>query len=188
MCMVSYLVEIGHHNWMVILLQIIHICSLRVENEWEPSMKHVVTKLGSPNKEIPFGRSPHASHCVDTFFGDFQEDISPFAKNPQHSEILNYAQIANPIPNSLESCNPNIERNNNFWSLYFDGSKSKEGVGVSCIIEDPKENKTLLVCRIEFEYTNNIAKYKVLIHGLRKAIDLNITCLKVFGNSVIIVM
>jgi ribonuclease HI len=73
------------------------------------------------------------------------------------------------------------------WSLYFDGSKSKEGAGAGCIIIDPTSNKTLMSCRLEFECTNNIAEYEALLQGLRKALDMHIQTLVVFGDSEIVV-
>lgn len=33
-------------------------------------------------------------------------------------------------------------------------------------------------CRFKFQYTNNVAKYKYLIQGLRKALDLGVECLR----------
>ena len=71
--------------------------------------------------------------------------------------------------------------------MYFDGYKTKEGVGVSCVLIDPKKNKTLINCRLEFECTNNVAEYEALIQGLKKAIDLDVKDLKVYGDSEIIV-
>ena len=38
----------------------------------------------------------------------------------------------------------------------------------------------------EFECTNNVAKYKALVQGLRKTLDLQIKCIKVFGDSQIV--
>jgi ribonuclease HI len=76
---------------------------------------------------------------------------------------------------------------NEFWSLYFDGSRSKEGVGVGCLLLDPKGNKMFISCRLEFDCTNNIAEYEALIQGLKRAIDLNVKLLIVFGDSEIIV-
>jgi ribonuclease HI len=73
------------------------------------------------------------------------------------------------------------------WSLYFDGSKSKEGVGGGCVLIDPASNKTLIACQLEFECTNNTAKYEALLQGLRKALDLKIQNLTVFGDSEIVV-
>jgi hypothetical protein len=37
------------------------------------------------------------------------------------------------------------------WSLYFDGSKYKEGAGAGCVLIDPADNKTLIASRLEFE-------------------------------------
>jgi len=52
---------------------------------------------------------------------------------------------------------------------------------------DPKKNKTLITCRLEFECTNNVSEYEALIRGLKKAIDLGVKDLKVYGDSEIIV-
>jgi ribonuclease HI len=76
---------------------------------------------------------------------------------------------------------------NQIWSLYFDGSKSKEGAGAGYIIIDPVGNKTLMACRLEFECTNNTAEYEALLQGLRKDLDMNIQNLVVFGDSEIVV-
>jgi ribonuclease HI len=73
------------------------------------------------------------------------------------------------------------------WTLYFDGSKSQEGLGAGCILIDPKGKQNFLSYRLEFECTNNTAEYEALVQGLKKAIDLNIKELKVFGDSEIIV-
>ena len=72
------------------------------------------------------------------------------------------------------------------WNLYFEGSKNKEGVGTSCLLIDPHGNKTMIACRLEFESTDNVAEYEALVQGLRKALDLNIKCIKVFGDSQIV--
>jgi ribonuclease HI len=47
--------------------------------------------------------------------------------------------------------------------------------------------KHFLSCRLEFKCTNNTAEYEALVQGLKKAIDLNVQELKVFGDSEIIV-
>ena len=74
-----------------------------------------------------------------------------------------------------------------FWTLFFDGSKTLEGLGAGCVLIDPKNNKHFLSCRLEFECTNNMAEYEALVQGLRKAIELKVSNLKVFGDSEIIV-
>jgi len=74
-----------------------------------------------------------------------------------------------------------------FWTLFFDGSKTLEGSGAGCVLIDPKKNKHFLSCRLDFECTNNTAEYEALVQGLRKEIELKVENLKVYGDSEIIV-
>ena len=62
-----------------------------------------------------------------------------------------------------------------------------EGLGAGYVLIDPKKNKHFLSCRLEFECTNNTAEYEALVQGLRKAIELKVENLKVYGDSEIIV-
>jgi ribonuclease HI len=89
-----------------------------------------------------------------------------------------------PTPSTHQSYVPDA---NQIWSLYFNGSKSKEGAGVGCVIINPAGNKTLIACRLEFKCTNNTAEYEALLQGLRKYLDMNIQNLTVFGDSEIVV-
>ena len=66
---------------------------------------------------------------------------------------------------------------------FFYGSKTLEG----SILIDPNKNKHFLSCRLEFECTNNTIEYEALVQGLRKAIELKVENLKVYGDSKIIV-
>ncbi len=77
--------------------------------------------------------------------------------------------------------------NTNFRFLYFDGSKCQEGAGAGCILVDPLGNKMFISCRLEFECTNNIAEYEALLQGLKKAIDLKVKYLHVYGDSEIVI-
>lgn len=79
------------------------------------------------------------------------------------------------------------EKKEDFWTLYFDRSKTKEGAGVGCVLIDPKKTKTLITCRLEFKCTNNMVEYEALIQGLKKAIDLGVKDLKECRDSEIIV-
>ena len=70
---------------------------------------------------------------------------------------------------------------------FFDGSKPLEGSGAGYVLIDPKKNKHFLSCRLEFECTNNTVEYEALVQGLRKAIELKVENLKVYGDFEIIV-
>ena len=69
----------------------------------------------------------------------------------------------------------------------FYGSRSKEGAGVGCVLIDPKGIKTMIACNLEFECTHNVAEYKALVQGLRKAIDMGAKAIECIGDSEIIV-
>lgn len=74
-----------------------------------------------------------------------------------------------------------------FWELFFDGSRYNEGEGAGCILISPEGDKTMLTCRLEFDYTNNTTKYEALVQGLYKAIRLDVKYLQVFGDSEIMI-
>jgi ribonuclease HI len=118
---------------------------------------------------------------MDTFFENFMAEASPIINPEQQSEIATFMQPTAPMQQSHES------NGNQIWSLYFDGSKSKEGASAGCVNIDPAGNKTLIACKLEFECTNNTAEYEDLVQGLRKALDMNIQNLTVFGDSEIVV-
>ena len=71
--------------------------------------------------------------------------------------------------------------------MYFDGSKTQEGLGAGCVLIDQEKNKHFLSCRLEFECTNNTVEYEALIQGLKKEIEFKVKNLKVFGYSEIII-
>jgi ribonuclease HI len=147
----------------------------------ESYLKFMVTDLNDPNEPYtPPADSPEVQG-MDTFFENFMAEVSPIKDPEQQSEILAYTQPTTSIQQ------PSEPDENQTWSLYFDGSKSKEGAGAGCIIIDPVGKKTLLACRLEFECTNNIAEYEALLQGLRKALDMHIQNLIVFGDSEIVV-
>ena len=84
----------------------------------------------------------------------------------------------------FDSCTVEVD---SFWTLFFYGSKTLEGSGAGCVLIDPNKNKHFLSCRLEFECTNNTTEYEALVEGLRKAIELKVENLKVYGDSEIIV-
>lgn len=69
--------------------------------------------------------------------------------------------MVTPEKNVITETGVNNSVNNDFWFLYFDGSKSKEGAGVECILIDPLGNKMFISCRLEFECTNTLQSMKL---------------------------
>jgi ribonuclease HI len=54
------------------------------------------------------------------------------------------------------------------WTVFCDGSWGTFDVGVAAILISPSKIKTCYGARLEFNCTNNIAKYEILLLGLQK--------------------
>jgi len=67
--------------------------------------------------------------------------------------------------------------------MYFDGSSPREGSGTDILLISPSEEVITLFYKLDFETTNNIVEYEVLVLGLRAAKVMAIDCLAVFGDS-----
>ncbi|XP_072060188.1 uncharacterized protein [Arachis hypogaea] len=73
------------------------------------------------------------------------------------------------------------------WSLYVDGSSNPQGCGVGIILDDSHGNVIEHSLNFSFKASNNQSEYEALIAGLKLAADLNITELKVYCDSLLIV-
>ena len=161
-------------------------------------MKHTVTELHDPSEPVLYSNCIMGNYMYELGFGNFRAENSAFSENKQQHEICNVTFVS---PNS--SLKETINDVDNFnivniveskvvvhssvWTLYFDGAKSKEGAGSGCLLVDPQGNKTCIACRLEFNCTKNTVEYEALIQGLKKAIDLGIKELIVYGDPEIIV-
>ena len=143
-------------------------------------MKHLVTDLNDTNELVMFNHSILGNFFFETFFGELEEETSTYVDSNKQSELLQITQTNEPHCTILGECT-NVDTNNsskivlipcgfaleltdpNIWTLYFDGSRNKEGAGVGCLLNDPHGNKMMIPCCLEFECTNNVAKYEALV-------------------------
>ena len=73
--------------------------------------------------------------------------------------------------------------NQEYWTMYLDGSLMKKGAGAGLVFISPLGVRMRYMVRLHFASSNNIAEYEALINGLRIAIELGIRRLDVRGNS-----
>ena len=73
------------------------------------------------------------------------------------------------------------------WSMTLDGASSRQGLGAGVVITAPLGMIFPFSSRLEFDCTNNMAKYEALLFGLRKARKMGIKLLKVEGDSELMV-
>ena len=61
-----------------------------------------------------------------------------------------------------------------YWTMYFDGSLMKKGTDMGLVFVSPLEVCMRYMVHIHFPSSNNVAEYEALINGLRIAIELGI--------------
>jgi hypothetical protein len=69
------------------------------------------------------------------------------------------------------------------WTMYFDGSLMKTGVGVSLLFISPLGEHVRYVLRLHFPASNNMAEYEALVNGIRIAVELGVRRLDARGDS-----
>ena len=115
--------------------------------------------------------------------------VSPVKNVQKQSQIthLAFVPFSNTIVHNVYNVNTNFRIDPFIWTLFFDGSRSKDGAGAGCVLIDPKGTKTMIACILEFECTNNVVEYEALVQGLRKAIDLGEKAIECVGDLEIII-
>jgi ribonuclease HI len=73
------------------------------------------------------------------------------------------------------------------WMLFFDGSMCSQRQGIGCLIVSSHGVEYELSIWLEFECTNNQAKYEALLTGLETLVELGVLHAKVFGDSNLVV-
>ena len=61
-----------------------------------------------------------------------------------------------------------------YWTMYFDGSLMKKGTGVTLVFVSPLGVCMRYMVHIHFPASNNVAEYEALINGLCVAVELSI--------------
>ncbi|XP_072054936.1 uncharacterized protein [Arachis hypogaea] len=71
----------------------------------------------------------------------------------------------------------------NYWKLYFDGSKHKDGAGVGILIISPEGIPSEFLFELKYPCSNNVAEYEALILGLKILIDKGALEVQILGDS-----
>ena len=153
-----------------------------------------------------FSRSILGNFSFDTFFEELEDELSHTTNLDKKSKLLHSNQIvelnctlvdhSNDASIGSSSCtllNSSFANhytqltNHNLWTLYFDISRNTLGVDVGYPLIDPCGIHNYFFYHLESKCTNNDAKYKALIQGLWKEIDLKFKSIEVFGDSRLVI-
>jgi hypothetical protein len=115
----------------------------------------------------------HTVYSVDTGLGSCILQID--------DSLSSSLQLRKPIFQSSE-----FERTP-IWSMFFDGSSSKESTGVGVVFISPSKETIHLSFKLDFKVKINIAEYEALVLGLNVAKDMDIQGMKIFGDVDLII-
>ncbi|KAG8492399.1 hypothetical protein CXB51_009679 [Gossypium anomalum] len=73
------------------------------------------------------------------------------------------------------------------WKLNFDGASNAVGNGIGTVLVSPNGDHYPFTCKLDFDYTNNMAEYEACIMGLQAAIERGIKTLEVYGDSALVI-
>jgi ribonuclease HI len=86
-----------------------------------------------------------------------------------------------------ESATPSALTEQEYWTMYFDGSLMKTGAGAGLVFVSPLGVHLKYLIRIHFPISNNVAEYEALVNGLHIAIQLGIRRLDVRDDSQLVI-
>ena len=75
----------------------------------------------------------------------------------------------------------------NYWTMHFDDSKLRNGLGAGIVLTSPKRDQLKYVLQIHFAASNNVAEYEALVHGLKVAKEIGIRQILCYGDSDLVV-
>ncbi|RDY01800.1 rnhA, partial [Mucuna pruriens] len=73
------------------------------------------------------------------------------------------------------------------WKLWFDGASNLLGNGIGAVLASPKGQYFPFSASLGFDCTNNMAEYEACAMGIIMAIEHQISKLKVFGDSALVI-
>ena len=96
-----------------------------------PFMKQTVTDLNGSNESVSFFDNQIEHFTFDTFFGDLPVDVSPIENKQKHSHVTHLTSVpfTSTVVHNVYNVNTNFIIDPIVWTLFFYGSRSKEGVG-----------------------------------------------------------
>ena len=93
--------------------------------------------------------------------------------------VIKSQVLANFVDEWTEIQMPPAAIDQEYRTMYFDGSLMKKGAGVRLVFVFPLRVCKRYAIRIHFSVSNNVAEYEALVNGLRIAIELGIQGLDV---------
>ena len=73
------------------------------------------------------------------------------------------------------------------WKMYFDGTVNQYRNGIRVLLVTPHGSHIPMAIKLNFESTNNIAKYEACIAGVEALQELEVKEAEVYGDSTLVI-
>ncbi|KAI5317506.1 hypothetical protein L3X38_037213 [Prunus dulcis] len=73
------------------------------------------------------------------------------------------------------------------WMMFFDGSARKDGAGAGVVFVSPERHVLPYSFSLSELCSNNVTEYQALIMGLQMAVEMKISSLEVYGDSMLVI-
>jgi hypothetical protein len=162
--------------------KLLYVVVLAQRNLWHYFEAHPVTVVSS----FPLGeiiRNPDEAGRISKWSVELMGETIAYAPCKEiKSQILadfvnEWTDTQLPPPQIQAEC----------WTLYFDGSVMKTGVGAGLLFISPLEEHMRYAVRLHFPASKNMAEYEALLCGLRIAIETGIKRLDIRGDSQLVI-
>jgi hypothetical protein len=90
-----------------------------------------------------------------------------------NTKFVNYVNFDS--SHNLDKKKKDFKYTPDIWTIFFYGSKSREGVRDGYLLIDMRGTHNFISCSLEFYCSNNTIEYEALVQVLKKSIDLKIT-------------
>ncbi|XP_042519159.1 uncharacterized protein LOC122092926 [Macadamia integrifolia] len=80
-----------------------------------------------------------------------------------------------------------VENEVGIWQMFFNGAANQKGYGAGVLLITPEGLNMPMAYRLDFECTNNMAKYETCLMGLKVAISIWVKRLEVYGDLSIVI-
>ncbi|KAH9296663.1 hypothetical protein KI387_044243 [Taxus chinensis] len=147
-------------------------CSAFDQEEWSNDLETGTKVEGIPY--LTLDEWANKSHEFDPYKEIEESELGVYSVHEENS----------PIPDIMQ---PEQKDDNEVWQLFFDGSRSRQGVGGGAMLISPQDIKYYSAFCFQFSCSKNTTEYEALIHGLHWASKKGIKNLQVFGDSELIV-
>src|SRR3954465_945015 len=114
-------------------------------------------------------------------------ELSPYAPQFDRRDAVKSQDVADFLVDWAEVQYEPPLPDPNYWTMHFDGSKLRNGLGAGIVLTSPKKDQLKYVLQIHFAASNNVAEYEALVHGLKVAKEIGIRRILCYGDSDLVV-